>query len=109
MSHLAAILLLAVSMAAGESGPEGVKQALERGPDSFLVKAVVGPQGDGTYVVPTTQVVDPAGETVQFPGRPVDLALSPDGALLAVKNKGDLVFVDATSRKIVQSLSLIHI
>ncbi len=42
----------------------GIDRASTRGPDQFLQKAVVGPQGDGTYVVATTQIVSPAGESV---------------------------------------------
>ncbi len=90
----------------------GIARSLAQGPDEFLAKAVVGPQGDGTYVVATTQVVKPAGDTVQFPGRPTDLALSPDGGTLAVKASGrsyteglgDLVLVDAASREVRQTL-----
>ncbi|MBI4557295.1 MAG: beta-propeller fold lactonase family protein [Candidatus Hydrogenedentes bacterium] len=82
----------------------GIDEAIRKGPRDFLEKAVVGPQGDGTYVVATTQKVDPAGETVLFPGRPIDLAVRPDRSLLAVKNFRDLVFIDLASCKIVQTL-----
>ncbi|NIA15965.1 MAG: hypothetical protein GWP08_18025 [Nitrospiraceae bacterium] len=83
------------------------------GPEVFLERAVVGPQADGTYVVATTQVVDPAGETVPFPGRPSDMAIDPTGTWLAVKTTGrnsmtsglgDLVFIDVASRAIRQTL-----
>jgi len=84
----------------------GVQRALDAGPDAFLNKAVVGPQGDGTFVVPTTQVLNPAGKTVEFPGRPVDIAVHPDGRLLAIKNRGDVVFFDAVERSIAQTLSM---
>ena len=73
-------------------------------PDDFLVKAVVGPRGDGTYVLPTTQAVHPAGKTVLFPGRPVGVALSPDRKLLAVKNLNSLIFMDMARRETVQTL-----
>jgi YVTN family beta-propeller protein len=86
--------------------PRGTAAALRWGPETFLEKAAVGPQDDGTYVVPTTQRIDPAGDTIQFPGRPVDLALHPDGKTLAVKNRTDLVFVDVESKIIVQTLPL---
>lgn len=83
-------------------------------PEAFLERAVVGPQGDGTYVVATTQIIDPAGESILFPGRPTDLALSPDGKLLVVKTTGrsrgkslgELVFVDCGSKQPVQFLAL---
>ncbi|GMU93305.1 MAG: phosphoesterase [Candidatus Hydrogenedentota bacterium] len=86
--------------------PRGITEALRQGPETFLEKAVVGPQDDGTYVVPTTQRIDPAGAALLFPGRPVDLALSPDGKTLAVKNRTDIVFVDVESRTVVQTLRL---
>src|SRR6266852_9576616 len=54
----------------------------------------VGVQPDGRIVVPTNQVLEPAGTQVTFPGRPVDLALSDDGKLLIVKNIKGLVLVD---------------
>lgn len=84
----------------------GLETALRRQPDVFFEQAVVGPQDDGTYVVATTQRIDPAGTTIQFPGRPTDLALNPDETLLAVKNKSDLVFFDVASRSILQTLPL---
>ncbi len=87
-------------------GPKGLGAALERGPRGFLEQAVVGPQDDGTYVVGTQQLIEPAGETVLFPGRPVDMALHPDGKTLAIKNKDDVVFMDLSTRAIVQSLKL---
>ena len=61
-----------------------------------------------SHVVATTQIVDPAGETVEFPGRRTDPALSPDETLLAVKTTGcssltpglgDIVFIDMASTK----------
>jgi YVTN family beta-propeller protein len=84
----------------------GVDRAFRGGPEDFLEKAVVGPQGDGTYVVPTTQRINPAGDTLLFPGRPVGLALSPDGTTMAVKNMKDILLVDPAARSIVQTLPL---
>ena len=37
----------------------------------------VGPQPDGSILVPTNQLLRPAGFQVTFPGRPVDIALLP--------------------------------
>ena len=84
----------------------GVQRALDAGPDAFLEQAVVGPQGDGTYVVPTTQVLNPAGTTLEFPGRPLGIAVHPDQRLLAIKNRGDVVFFDALDCQIVQTLAM---
>ena len=50
----------------------------------------VGPQEDGSILVPTNQLLTPAGFQVYMPGRPVDLALIEGGKLLAVKNKNYL-------------------
>jgi len=66
----------------------------------------VGFNEDGTLYVPTEQIVDPAGYQVTFPGRPTDLAISPDEKLLAIKNKSDLILIDIETRRIRQSLSL---
>ncbi len=75
------------------------------GPDAFLETAVVGPS-DAVYVVPTTQIVAPVGETISFPGRPTGLALRPDGSLLAVKNRDNLLFVDPATHEIKQTVPL---
>jgi YVTN family beta-propeller protein len=82
---------------------DGVDHVSER-PTDFLDKAVVGPLGDGTYVVPTNQLIDPAGETVQFPGRPVAVVRHPSESLLAVKNKSNVLLIDATTLAIKQTL-----
>ena len=42
----------------------------------------VGKQPDGSYIVSTLQRIEPG--SFNFPGRPVDMALSPDGKTLAV-------------------------
>jgi YVTN family beta-propeller protein len=47
-------------------------------------RILIGPQPDGAVVVPTNQVLHPAGKQITFPGRPNDLALSADGKSLAV-------------------------
>ncbi|MFB3785011.1 MAG: alkaline phosphatase family protein [bacterium] len=66
----------------------------------------VGENEDGSFYVPTEQLLDPAGFQVTFPGRPVDLALSPDEKTLAVKNRRDLILMDVDTRRIRVSLSL---
>src|SRR6476660_643528 len=65
----------------------------------------VGRQADGRIVVPTNQVLEPAGKQVLFPGRPVDLALADEGRTLVVKNLKDLVFIDAATGEIRQTLA----
>jgi YVTN family beta-propeller protein len=66
----------------------------------------VGVQPDGRIVVPTNQVLKPAGKQVTFPGRPVDLALTEDGKTLVVKNMKDLVFIDVAAARVAQTLEL---
>jgi YVTN family beta-propeller protein len=66
----------------------------------------VGVQPDGRIVVPTNQILKPAGKQVTFPGRPVDLAFADDGKTIVVKNMKDLVFLEADGGKIVQTLPL---
>ena len=72
----------------------------------FEKKALVGKQRDGSYIVPTSQIIDPAGATITFPGRPVDLALNPEETILAVKNMYNIVFFDIASQTIRQTLRI---
>jgi YVTN family beta-propeller protein len=65
----------------------------------------VGPQPDGSILVPTNQLLRPAGLQVYFPGRPVDLALTPDRKLLIVKNRKSLDIIRIQDRVIMQSLA----
>jgi YVTN family beta-propeller protein len=65
----------------------------------------VGPQPDGSILVPTNQLLRPAGFQVYFPGRPVDLALTPDRKLLVVKNRLSLDIIRIRDRSILQSLA----
>src|SRR5947208_9065692 len=66
----------------------------------------VGVQPDGRIVVPTNQILKPAGKQVTFPGRPVDLLLIDDGKTLVAKNMRDLVFIDPATGAIKQTLAL---
>lgn len=61
------------------------------------IGAPVGPTDDGAVLVPTGQRIRPAGDTLEFAGRPVDLALAPDGATLYVKDNRGVVVVDVES------------
>ncbi|HET6455902.1 MAG TPA: bifunctional YncE family protein/alkaline phosphatase family protein [Armatimonadota bacterium] len=63
----------------------------------------VGPSPNG-YVIPTKQLVRPAGQVLEFGGRPVDMALSPDGSALYAKTNRSLLAVDAKSWKIRKEL-----
>uniref|UniRef100_UPI0032174A0F bifunctional YncE family protein/alkaline phosphatase family protein n=1 Tax=uncultured Draconibacterium sp. TaxID=1573823 RepID=UPI0032174A0F len=66
----------------------------------------VGIQNDGSILVPTNQLLSPAGFQVQMPGRPVDLIPVPGKNLIAVKNKNSLDLIRITDRTIVQSLTI---
>ncbi len=64
----------------------------------------VGAQVGDATVVSTAQLVRPAGDTLQFEGRPVDMVLSPDGRTLYIKDNRGIVVVDVVSWKIRQEL-----
>jgi YVTN family beta-propeller protein len=64
----------------------------------------VGTQPDGSILVPSNQLLRPAGFQIYLPGRPVDLALTPDGNFLLVKNKDDLDLIRLSDRTVMQSL-----
>ena len=69
-------------------------------------KLKVGLQADGRIVVPTNQILMPAGRQVTFFGRPVDLLPIEEGRLLVAKNMRDLVFIDPATGAIKQTLAL---
>jgi YVTN family beta-propeller protein len=64
----------------------------------------VGPGPAGRHIVPTLQVLRPAGQSAEFGGRPVDLALSPDGKTLYVKDNRGLVVIETKGWKVRQEL-----
>jgi YVTN family beta-propeller protein len=66
----------------------------------------VGPLADGGYVVSTKQLIRPAGESLEFSGRPVDLLLSPDHKTLYVKTNNSLIVVNTLQWTIRQKLAL---
>jgi YVTN family beta-propeller protein len=66
----------------------------------------VGLQPDGRIVVPTNQILKPAGTQVTFPGRPVDLALCENGKTLVAKSTNSLVFIDIATAKVKQTLRI---
>jgi YVTN family beta-propeller protein len=63
-----------------------------------------GIQADSSILVPTNQLLRPAGLQIIMPGRPVDLALTPDEKFLLVKNKADLDLIRLSDRTILQTL-----
>ena len=56
---------------------------------------VVGEVSAGRVVVPTNQVLTPAGRLLTFPGRPTDLAMLEDQRTVVVKNLNNLIVLDA--------------
>jgi YVTN family beta-propeller protein len=71
-----------------------------------IERLAVGLLKDGRIVVPTNQILNPAGRNVTFPGRPVDLVLAEEGRVLVVKNMHDLVFLDTATGRIKQTLAV---
>jgi YVTN family beta-propeller protein len=68
----------------------------------------VGPQPDGSVVVPTNQFVTPAGTQINFAGRPLAIAVRPDGktaAALKVGSSKPLAIVDLVSGQLLQEFS----
>jgi len=63
----------------------------------------VSDANDG-QIVPTYQALHPAGQSVEFKGRPVDLVLSPDQRSVYVKDNRGLVVIDAATWTIRQEL-----
>lgn len=100
---IGSILLTSCNLAKKD---EQSKTSFSDAPDLFNLRAMVGPQDDGTHIVATSQIINPAGNTVVFPGRPTDLALNNAENILAVKNKSDLIFVDVANQTIKQTLEL---
>jgi YVTN family beta-propeller protein len=64
----------------------------------------VGEADKGMVVVPTNQVLTPAGRQVTFPGRPTDLALLGDLRTVVIKNHHDLILLDAENGAILQTM-----
>lgn len=65
----------------------------------------VGQLPDGEQVIPSKQILRAAGQQIQFSGRPVDLALSPNGKFVYLKNNNSLVVVDAATWTLLQTVS----
>jgi YVTN family beta-propeller protein len=67
----------------------------------------VGPV-DGAMKVPTGQIVRPAGRSISYGGRPLDLCLSADGALAFIKNTGGVSVIDTRDWRLTQALSFVE-
>ncbi|MCC7434382.1 MAG: hypothetical protein IT363_06830 [Methanoregulaceae archaeon] len=66
----------------------------------------VGDSGPEGIRVATGQDLRPAGKSITFPGRPVDIALSKDGRYLFAKDDDGLVVIHARTHEVLQELVL---
>ena len=108
MQHYVSIRLSwALGVALGVALPGGARE-LQQGPGPVAPLQSAGAVAPNRYVTPTGQWLAPAGLQVELPGmRPQALALSPDGALLAVACKGNvLVLIDPGAGTILQTVAL---
>ena len=64
-------------------------------------RSQVGPLEGGRIIVPTNQVLSPAGRQVIVGGRPTDVALAPNGRWLAVLNLNEVMLVDVDSAEVI--------
>src|SRR5437899_8754649 len=56
--------------------------------------AAIGRQANGTYLVPTNQLLRPWGQQTLFPGRPVDVTYDSKKRVLAVLNTRAVLLLD---------------
>ena len=66
----------------------------------------MGDSIQGGVVVTTQQLIRPAGTSVQFEGRPVDLCLSSDGKTAFVKGNRSLTVIDVDTLTVKQDLDI---
>src|SRR4051812_8728120 len=66
----------------------------------------VGDKVDGGTIVSTQQLIRPAGKSLQFDGRPVDLCLSHDGKTAFLKGNRYLTVVDLEKWAVKQELEI---
>ncbi|MEI6275553.1 MAG: bifunctional YncE family protein/alkaline phosphatase family protein [Prolixibacteraceae bacterium] len=64
----------------------------------------IGPQPDGSVLVPSNQLLRPAGSQIEMPGRPVDMTLLSHEQFLLVKNMKSLELIRLSDKKILQTL-----
>lgn len=65
----------------------------------------VGQLPNSEQSLPSKQILRAPGRQLQFGGRPVDLALSPDGRTVFIKNMTNLLVVEAASWSLRQTLN----
>src|SRR4051812_45225129 len=92
-SHIPALALAVLFTAAQHMQGESPKSP------AAPARILPGEQPDGSVLVTTNQMVTPLGKVQKLPGeRPKDMAMSPDGSLLAVltTSKVNLFKLDGT-------------
>ena len=77
----------------------------------LVTTSTVGPQPGGSYIVPNGQIITPAGTHLEVADRPLGLALSPDGNLLAAvtgSNFGprQICLIDTRSGALAQTITI---
>ncbi len=77
---------------------EACAERLEKIGEEKLINAPVGRLPDGRVIVPTNQVIDPAGAQIEFSGRAVDLWLAPDQKTLGVTVEGQINLMDVEKK-----------
>jgi DNA-binding beta-propeller fold protein YncE len=95
-------LLAAVAVAAGVAFIPPVRTWAIQEAKRLVV--FIGLQPDGSVITTTNQTLRPVGTEITFGGRPMDLALSPDGKTLAVLNFRSLTLIDLQSNKVTQNV-----
>lgn len=74
--------------------------------DRFDAGTISGREDSGRGMVPTNQVLTPAGRQVPFSQRANDCAVSPDGKWLAVKGHSRLLLIDITAGAVFRDTAL---
>ena len=78
----------------------GLAAAQRMGVFSILKSTVLtGDQADGTYLLPTGQLLHPWGDQTLLPGRPVDMTLNSTKRQLAVLGSRAILLLDGESSK----------
>jgi hypothetical protein len=79
--------------------------AATHGSSGHLGSARAGRQADGSVVTSTGQRLTPAGQQLEFPGRPTAIAVRPDGRTATVLSSqgGMLMVVDLRSHEVLQT------
>jgi autotransporter-associated beta strand protein/YVTN family beta-propeller protein len=88
------------SLSIPASGPTDFYRVMQLQPD-----IQVGQLPNSEQSLPSKQILRAPGQQIQFGGRPVDLALSPDGRTVFIKNMSNLLVVDAVSWWLMQTLA----